>query len=154
VAYGAWVAASVAEEKGSRVMELLLNAATPAQMLAGKVVGTGAVGLTQYAVILGAGVLGVARRVRSETGSSGIGLGDQPRLRGSAAHRRVRVLFVLGFAFYSLLYAALGSMVSRQEDVQSAVGPLILVSTIGYMLSVFALSSIDEAWVVACSYIP
>ena len=52
VTYGVWVAMSVAEEKGSRVMELMLNATTPLQMLAGKMLGNGGAGLTQYGIIL------------------------------------------------------------------------------------------------------
>ncbi len=67
ITYGTWVAMSVAEEKGSRVMELMLNAATPLQMLAGKVVGNGAAGLTQYAVILAAGIAGVLSQDRVQS---------------------------------------------------------------------------------------
>ena len=61
ITYGMWVAMSVAEEKGSRVMELMLNATTPLQMLAGKVIGNGAAGLTQYGIILAGGRRRVAR---------------------------------------------------------------------------------------------
>ena len=64
--YGNWVAASVAEEKSSRVMELLISAATPRQLLFGKVLGNGAAGLTQYLVVLLAAGLGF------------LGLGVQP----------------------------------------------------------------------------
>ena len=71
--YGNWVAQSVAEEKSGRVMELLITAATPRQLLTGKVLGAGAAGLTQYVVIIAALVIGLvasgpvgrcARRVR------------------------------------------------------------------------------------------
>ena len=66
--YGNWVAASVAEEKSSRVMELLISAATPRQLLFGKVLGNGAAGLTQYLVVLLAAGLGVLLQGRlSET---------------------------------------------------------------------------------------
>jgi ABC-2 type transport system permease protein len=57
------------------------------------------------------------------------------------------VLFVLGFLLYSLLYAALGSLVSRQEDVQSATSPLMMLIMVGYFMSIFALQSIDDTWV-------
>ena len=56
--YGNWVAQSVAEEKSGRVMELLITAATPRQLLTGKVLGTGAAGLTQYVAIVGAAIIG------------------------------------------------------------------------------------------------
>ena len=119
ITYGTWVAMSVAEEKGSRVMELMLNATTPLQMLAGKVIGNGAAGLTQYGIILGAVVAGLVaqgpihRAVLSGSATSDAFSGLNVPVLGAFV-----VLFVLGFLLYSLLYAALGSMVSRQEDIQ------------------------------------
>ncbi len=59
ITYGQWVAASVAEEKASRVMELLITAATPRQLLLGKVLGAGGAGLTQYVVVVGTALLGL-----------------------------------------------------------------------------------------------
>src|SRR4029079_9220180 len=75
VLYGNWIAMSVVEEKSSRVMEVILNAATPFQLLTGKVLGVGAVALTQYGAILVAGVLAlllqaaVASAVLGEAGT-------------------------------------------------------------------------------------
>jgi ABC-2 type transport system permease protein len=63
-------------------------------------------------------------------------------------------LFVLGFLMYSLLYAALGSLVSRQEDVQSATSPLMMLIMVGYFMSVFGLQAIDETWVKVASFVP
>ena len=155
ITYGTWVAMSVAEEKGSRVMELMLNATTPLQMLAGKVIGNGAAGLTQYGIILGAIVVGLVAQgpihqaVLSGSGTSGAFGGlNAPVLAAFV------VLFALGFLLYSLLYAALGSMVSRQEDVQSATSPLMMLIMIGYFMSIFGLQAIDETWVRIASFIP
>jgi ABC-2 type transport system permease protein len=61
---------------------------------------------------------------------------------------------VLGFVFYSLLYAALGSLVSRQEDVQSATSPLMMLIMVGYFMSIFGLQAIDEPWVKLASLVP
>ena len=155
ITYGTWVAMSVAEEKGSRVMELMLNAATPLQMLAGKVLGNGAAGLTQYAVILAAGVAGVlsqdrVRELLGRTSSNAVGFGSL----SPAVIAGFLILFVLGFVFYSLLYAALGSLVSRQEDVQSATSPLMMLIMVGYFLSIFGLQAPDETWVQVASFVP
>ena len=60
IMYGNWVASSVVEEKSSRVMEVILNAATPFQLLTGKVLGVGAVALLQYAAVLVAGSVALA----------------------------------------------------------------------------------------------
>jgi ABC-2 type transport system permease protein len=154
ITYGIWVAMSVAEEKGSRVMELMLNATTPLQMLAGKVLGNGAAGLAQYGTILAAVVAGLLAQnpihkalVGSDTGSQFGGL--SPTVLVAFV-----ILFVLGFLLYSLLYAALGSLVSRQEDVQSATSPLMMLIMAGYLMSVFGLQSIDETWVRVASFVP
>jgi ABC-2 type transport system permease protein len=155
ITYGTWVAMSVAEEKSSRVMELMLNATTPLQMLAGKVIGNGAAGLTQYGIILGAVIAGLVaqgpihRAVLSGSSTSTAFGGLNVPVLGAFV-----VLFVLGFLLYSLLYAALGSMVSRQEDVQSATSPLMMLIMIGYFMSIFGLQAIDEAWVRIASFIP
>jgi ABC-2 type transport system permease protein len=154
ITYGIWVAMSVAEEKGSRVMELMLNATTPIQMLAGKVIGNGAAGLTQYGAILGAVVAGLLAQgpihkavVGTDAGTSFGGL--NPTVLGAFV-----ILFILGFLLYSLLYAALGSLVSRQEDVQSATSPLMMLIMIGYFMSIFAVQAIDESWVKIVSLVP
>ena len=155
ITYGTWVAMSVAEEKGSRVMELMLNATTPLQMLAGKVIGNGAAGLTQYGIILAAVVCGLLAQGpihQAVLGGAGSGApfgGLEISVLGAFV-----VLFVLGFLFYSLLYAALGSLVSRQEDVQSATSPLMMLIMIGYFMSIFGLQAIDETWVRIASFIP
>ena len=155
ITYGTWVAMSVGEEKGSRVMELMLNAATPTQMLAGKVVGNGAAGLTQYGVTILAALAGlwaqgpIRQVVFGNAGSSGPPSGLSP-----AVFAAFMVLFLLGFILYALLYAALGSLVSRQEDIQSATSPLMMVIMSGYFISIFALSAINETWVVVLSYVP
>jgi ABC-2 type transport system permease protein len=154
VTYGAWVATSVAEEKGSRVMELMLNATTPLQMLTGKVIGNGGAGLTQYGTIMAAVIGGllaqgpIHKLVVGTDSASQFG-GMDPVVLGAFA-----VLFVLGFLLYSLLYAALGSLVSRQEDVQSATSPLMMLCFLGYFGSIFALQAIDEVGVKIASFIP
>jgi ABC-2 type transport system permease protein len=153
--YGNWVAASVAEEKSTRVMELLITAATPRQLLAGKVLGTGAAGLTQYAAILvaaGAGFLlqgTLTERI----------LGVQPGTTGGPALTvplliGIGAFFVTGFLLYAILYAAAGSLVSRQEDVQQMAGPLTLLGLGGYLIAFFALNVIDAPWVQFISFVP
>jgi hypothetical protein len=135
-------------------MELMLNATTPLQMLAGKVIGNGGAGLTQYGTIMAAVIGGLLAQapihklvVGTESASQFGGL--DPVVLGAFV-----VLFVLGFLLYSLLYAALGSLVSRQEDVQSATSPLMMLCFLGYFGSIFALQAIDEVGVKIASFIP
>jgi ABC-2 type transport system permease protein len=122
--YGSLVATGVVEEKQSRVVELLLATITPWQLLAGKVLGLGAVGLLQL-VILSA-VAGV--------GAVAAGLLALP---GAAAGMFVMVVlwYLLGFFLYASLYAAVGSTVSRQEELQSVVAPMIFLLLIPFVLT-------------------
>ncbi len=154
VTYGVWVAMSVAEEKGSRVMELMLNATTPLQMLAGKMLGNGAAGLTQYGIVLLAVVGGLVAQGPIQRAVVGSGSGTELGGIGPSVLAAFVVLFILGFTLYSLLYAALGSLVSRQEDVQSATSPLMVLIMLGYFMSVFGLQAIDETWVKVASFVP
>jgi len=111
--FGLAVATGVVEEKTSRVVELLLSTVTP---LMGKVAGIGVIGLLQLAAY---GVVGLG--AAAATGVITI--------TGTAVAVFVGTLgwFVLGYAFFAMLYAAAGSMVSRQEEVGSTTTPLTLL---------------------------
>lgn len=153
--YGNWVAQSVAEEKSGRVMELLVTAASPRQLLTGKVLGTGAAGLTQYVVIVAAAIIGfVANGPISETlgvaGQTPITLPDLD----ATMILSFGAFFLLGFVLYSTLYAAAGSMVSRIEDVQQAAGPLIFLAIGGYFAAFTGLNDPDAEWVGILSLVP
>jgi ABC-2 type transport system permease protein len=140
-------------------MEVILNAATPLQLLTGKVLGVGALALTQYVAILLAGVAALfaqgplAAFVLGEAGGE-VGL---PAGLTIGMLLLLGVFGVLGFLLYGVLYAAAGSLVSRQEDVQAAVMPLAIVSTGGYLVAVYAatgLLDIREGWMSFLAQIP
>ena len=155
ITYGTWVAMGVAEEKGSRVLELMLNAATPLQMLAGKVVGNALAGLVQYGIVIGSLIVALLVRDPLRQAVLNAPPSESP-FAGLSPLTFVAfiVLFLLGFLLYSLLYAALGSLVSRQEDVQSATSPLMVLVMVGYFASLFGIQMIDAPWVVGLSYVP
>lgn len=155
VTYGMWVATSVAEEKSSRVMEVMLNAATPGEMLAGKVVGVGGAGLTQLAaIVLPAGAVvavqgPLARLVLGDDGAAAPLAGLTPGILGAFA-----LFFLLGFLLTALAYAAAGSLVSRQEDVQQVALPMLMLSFAAYFAAFFASSAPQAAWVAPVSWLP
>ena len=153
--YGNWVAQSVAEEKSGRVMELLITAATPRQLLIGKVAGTGAAGLSQYVVIIAAAVIGylVGGPLSNALGVAGDSPISLPDLNPTMV-LTFGAFFVLGFLLYATLYAAAGSMVSRVEDAQQAAGPLIFLAIAGYFIAFTGLNDPDAQWVVVLSVIP
>ncbi|MEO8570424.1 MAG: ABC transporter permease [Chloroflexota bacterium] len=156
VIYGMWVASGVAAEKSSRVMELMISAASPRQMLAGKVVGIGAAGLTQYLAIAAPALvlLGFQDRIATAVlgpdwaaGSQFVGLTPQ-LLFGYG------VFFLLGFALFALIYAAMGSFVSRPDDLQTLSLPLSLVAMVGYLTAIVAIGGGGGAWVTFASFVP
>ena len=159
IMYGNWIAMSVVEEKSSRVMEVVLNAATPFQLLTGKVLGVGAVAFIQYAAVVVAGGLALVLQdpvANVILGSAGTG----PALPEGLT-LGLLVFFgiygVLGFLMYASLYAAAGSLVSRTEDVSAVVMPMTLVSTAGYLIGVYAsmgLLDIRSGWVTVLSQVP
>ena len=158
VMYGNWVAMSVVEEKSSRVMEVILNAATPFQLLAGKVLGVGAVAFTQYAAVVAAGLVSLllTDTVTSIVAGGG-GAGDLPTGLTPGMLLAFAAYGVLGFLLYASLYAAAGSLVSRQEDVNAVVMPMTLVSVAGYMVGVYSATGLIDgraAWVVSLAFIP
>jgi ABC-2 type transport system permease protein len=155
VTYGMWVATSVAEEKSSRVMEVMLNASTPGEMLAGKVVGVGGAGLTQLAAI----VLPAAAVVALQGPLSRLVLGDDADATPLAGLTpgilaAFVVFFLLGFVLTALVYAAAGSLVSRQEDVQQVALPMLMISFVAYFAAFFASTAPSAAWVAPLSWLP
>jgi ABC-2 type transport system permease protein len=127
--YGFWVATGVIEEKASRVVEILLSTIRARQLLAGKILGIGALGLLQlvgiaaYSVVL-ASLTGALEFPAHALGTAALAIG----------------WFVLGFAFYASLFAVAGALVSRMEELQNAIVPLNLVILVSFFLSIGATS--------------
>ncbi len=124
VIYGQIVAAGVVEEKSNRIVEILLTAVRPWQLMIGKITGIGLVAVVQIAIIAG-----VALVLASATKLVSI-----PTLGVDAVISGI-VWFVLGYLMYALLFAGAGSMVSRQEDVASVSMPVILIPVAAWILA-------------------
>lgn len=157
VLYGMSVAMGVAEEKGSRIMEILVNAATPFQLMVGKIVGIGAAGLTQMAcvVAVGIGALLLQNPIQAALFGAGGGLLNVNITGVSISFLLLLLLyFLLGFLLYATLFAALGALVKRQDEVQNAVAPLTLLLVSGYIVSFFGVYTPDATWMKVISYIP
>ncbi|MEU5840678.1 ABC transporter permease [Rhodococcus sp. NPDC047139] len=141
--FGMYVAMGVVEEKSSRVVELLLSTLRPLQLLWGKILGIGAVGLLQLTAY---GVVGVGTALATGTLTiTGTALGV---LAGTLGW------FVLGFAFFAVLYAAAGSMVSRQEDVNATSGPLVMIILAMFFAAFSSVDDPDAGWSTTLSWIP
>jgi ABC-type Na+ efflux pump permease subunit len=148
---------SVAEEKTSRIAELLVATLDPWQLLTAKILAAAATGFVQLGVWVATGMLGG----RALTGM--FGAADASTAAGSAAVTMdissgevlaFVAFFVLGFAQYGVLYAAAASLINRTEDLGSVAGPLVIPVVIGIMLAIFGLQFPNAPNIVICSMLP
>ena len=122
--YGAGVATSVATEKSTRVMETLIVSAKPSRILVGKCIGMGLVGLAQMLGILLFSF--VCAKIFVPSGDLGGGISLPDLTLGKAA--LLVVYFLLGYALFSMINSMCGAMVSKLEDLQSAMAPAAMIS--------------------------
>ncbi|MFB8351763.1 ABC transporter permease [Streptomyces niveus] len=129
IIYGIMLAQGVVEEKTSRVVELLLSSIRPWQLLAGKLIGVAVVGVTQLILLGGAAV------VLAE----GTGAISLPTAVGGTLVT-MGVWFLLGFFLFAAMLAAAAARVSRQEDLQAVVQPVMVLITTPFVLGIALLS--------------
>jgi ABC-2 type transport system permease protein len=142
--FAAAVASGVVEEKQSRVVELLLATIRPAHLLAGKVIGLGAAGLLSM-LILGA---------IAASAASAFGLLTLPTAAVGMLGM-VLVWYLIGFFLLASVYAALGSTVSRQEELQPLIAPMVFILIIPFILTVNVLPQDPKSpLITVLSYIP
>jgi ABC-2 type transport system permease protein len=118
----------------------MISAASPRQLLVGKVLGIGGAGLTQYLAIATPAVLVLAFQDRiagAVLGPGGAGLPTGGLTIGLLA--AYGLFFLLGFALFALIYAAVGSFVSRPDDLQTLSLPLSLIAMAGYLSAIVVL---------------
>jgi ABC-2 type transport system permease protein len=142
-AYGYWVASGVVEEKSSRVVEVLLATVRPSHLLRGKIFGIGLLGLAQLLLI---GVVGFLT-------AQAVGTLDFPS-EAVATLGLVLAWFVLGFFFYASLFAVAGSIVTRQEDLQTTMTPLTILIVASFFIGISATSNPDSTLAVVASLLP
>ena len=126
--YGQAILRGVMEEKTTRVAEVIMSSVSPDVLLAGKVIGVGAVGLTQQLVWLASGIVFWTQRARI---FAALGIPGMPSIAFPQIEPMVLValvlFFLLGYTFYASLFAAVGAMVGSQEEAQQAAQPVIMM---------------------------
>jgi ABC-2 type transport system permease protein len=125
--YGQAVLRGVMEEKQTRVAEVVVSSVEPWKLLAGKVIGVGAVGLTQFAVWISSAILLLRYRapILEQLGASAMSFTPPDVTVGMGLV--LLLFFVAGYVFYSALFAAVGAMVSSEQEAQQALMPIILL---------------------------
>jgi ABC-2 type transport system permease protein len=141
--YGSAVATGVAQEKTSRTAEVLISAMRPEDLLAGKVIGIGTAGLGQLAIPVAAGLIANAIQGSAKIPSEIWFLLPS-----------ILLFFVLGYALYSLAYAAAGATVARQEEVQFSTAPLGFPLLASYLLIYVLIGNTHSALIRVLSFVP
>lgn len=121
LSYGSWTLAGVTEEKTNRVVEVLLSTVRPWQLLAGKIIGIGLLGLGQFVFTIAVAVGAI--RVT--------GVFELPVIPASTIPLLL-LWFILGFGLYAVGMGAAGALVSRMEDAQSVAAPFTVLSIVGF----------------------
>ena len=142
-AYGSFVAQGVVEEKATRMVEILLATIRPSELLAGKVLGIGVVGIAQLTAV-GAAAL-TAGQITGVTSIPAIGPGYLVAYL---------LWFVLGFLLYAMALASIAVLVSRPEEVQNATAPVLVALGCSYLLVFVALPDPTNPLVTVLSFVP
>ena len=144
ILYGQMVAQGVAEEKSSRIMEIMVSVVKPMQLMIGKIIGIGTLGLVQFAIWIGTGAIVISMK------NLGLSIGDIPidTLLWFA------LFFILGYLFYATIFAAAGALVSRVEEVQQVITILMMGLIAGFIIAYMSFMNPNSSLATVASMIP
>lgn len=146
--YGMNVMRAVLEEKTSRIMEVLMSALTPMELLAGKILGVGAVGITQILIwTLMASILTIPGLIAASSMLKGVNLSASTGIF-------FVVFYLLGFLLYSSMFAAIGSMVNSEQEAQQLQFIVMLPLIISTILMMLIITKPNDPLAVAVSLFP
>ena len=154
--YGAMVMRSVIEEKTSRVIESVISSVKPFHLMAGKIFGVGAVGLTQILI------WALAMGLLSLYGLQAASLFMDPAKAQSASIPTISLMtlgffvlfFVLGYFLYSTLYAGIGSLVNSEQEAQQFLLPIGLIIAVPIIMMMYVITNPSSQTSVIMSLVP
>ena len=168
IMYGVYVAQGVIEEKANRVMEIMIGAVRPSQLLAGKIFGIGSVALVQFLINAAAAGAMLLFHAGHTVGRASVSAATGATASTGAAQASVPsvvavppatllyliVFFLLGFFTYATLFAGVGALLSKPEEVQQYSSVFMMPIIAAYILAIFALVNPDAPIIVWCSLVP
>ena len=153
ILYGNMIATGVAEEKSSRIMEIMVSSVRPIELMAAKIAGIGALGLLQFGIWIAAGLsLNALAKSGILTGTV-FGVVQLSELPVSTLVW-FGVFFVLGFVLYAAVFAAAGASVSRVEDVNQVSTMIMMVVMVAFFVAYYSFINPNSTLAVICSMIP
>ncbi|MDI9418880.1 MAG: ABC transporter permease [Bacillota bacterium] len=144
ILYGQMVAQGVAEEKSSRIMEIMASVVKPMQLMIGKIIGIGTLGLVQFAIWIGTGAIVISMK------NLGLSIGDIP----IGTLLWFALFFILGYLFYATIFAAAGALVSRVEEVQQVITILMMGLIAGFIIAYMSFMNPNSSLATVASMIP
>src|SRR5690625_4038460 len=152
IIYGQMIAMDVATEKSSRVMEILISSAPPVTHMFAKIIGIALLGLTQIVVFFIVGYSLISSKVNTLSGEFFEVFGFA---EGSISIYLYAILFfILGYFLYATIAAMLGSLVSRVEDVQQLLMPMVMLIVVAFIIAMVGLGMPEAKFITITSYIP
>jgi ABC-2 type transport system permease protein len=167
--HGQTVMRGVLEEKTTRVAEVVISSVKPESLLGGKVLGVGAVGLTQiaawlgitlYLVIFVVPIMTKGSPMASAAAAAGAASGPANPISAAIGGLSPMVFvvaliyFLIGFTFYATLYAAAGSMVNSEQEAQQAAVPVMILAMSTYLLVQPVLAAPSGTLAIVLSWLP
>jgi ABC-2 type transport system permease protein len=150
--WGQQVMQGVLEEKGTRVIEVLISALTPFELMMGKLLGICLVGMTQLAIWLGTVVVLTAPGIVSMMAFLPPGVTLPSMTLGIAAN--LALLFILGFFAYATMYAAIGASFNNLQEAQQVAGVVVVFIIAPVMVIYPVINDPSSTMAVTMSLIP
>jgi len=156
LAYGAMVMQGVMEEKTNRIVEVIVSSVKPFDLMMGKLIGIGLVGLTQFGiwalVFLGAGFSGVTLSGSADLFQMMKGLFASVNMVEICSY--FILFFIGGYLMYASIFAAIGAMVSSQEDTQQYIQPITILIIFAFIAGTSSMKNPDGPLAFWTSLIP
>ncbi|GIQ67846.1 ABC transporter permease [Xylanibacillus composti] len=151
MASGQLIATEITAEKSSRVMEILVTSVSPLKQMFGKIFGMFIVGISQLLLLGAVALANIALpHNRSLFADMNIDLSSV----GFLLIFYAVLFYLMGYFLYAAMFAAVGSIVSRTEDLGQAIMPVTFLSMIGYFIAIFGISAPDSTLITVTSFIP
>jgi ABC-2 type transport system permease protein len=153
ILYGNMIATGVAEEKSSRIMEIMVSSVRPIELMAAKIAGIGALGLLQFGIWI---VTGLSLNALAKSGILTGTIFGTVELSELPVSTLVwfGLFFVLGFILYAAVFAAAGASVSRVEDVNQVSTMIMMVVMVAFFVAYYSFINPNSSLAVICSMIP
>lgn len=148
---GQMIATEITMEKSSRIMEILITSVKPLTQMFGKIIGMFLVSMSQLLILFAGAMVNLTFPHNRETFAS---LNLDLSLVDLRLLVHALIFYLTGFLLYATLFAAVGSIVSRTEDLGQAVMPISILSMIGYFVALYGIQDPTGGFVVAMSYVP